>query len=83
MIILHVYYAETNSNHHSWIIQYSIFHKNFQRITGRKNNHSFIGSAKIHEYTADSCPTYGEFIIEAADQEPFVLDKITLFCKNS
>ena len=61
----------------------SIFHKNFQRINGRKDNHSFIGSAKIHECTADSCPAYGEFLIEAADQEPFVFDKIMLFCKNS
>ena len=37
----------------------SIFHRNFQRINGRKYNHSFIGIAKIHEYTADSCTTYG------------------------
>ena len=36
-----------------------IFHKNFQRINGGKDNHSFIGSAKIHKYTADSCTTYG------------------------
>ena len=35
----------------------SIFHKNFQRINGRKDSQSFIGSAKIHEYTADSCTT--------------------------
>ena len=35
----------------------SIFHKNFQRTNGRKDSHSFIGSAKIHEYTADSCTT--------------------------
>ena len=50
----------------------SIFHKNFQRTNGRKDSHSFIGSAKIHEE---------EFIIEAADQEPFVLGTKTLFCK--
>ena len=37
----------------------SIFHKNFQSINGRKDNHSFIGSAKIHEYTAYGCTTCG------------------------
>ena len=37
----------------------SIFHKKFQRINGRKENNSFIGNAKIHEYIADSCTTYG------------------------
>ena len=37
----------------------SIFHKIFQRINGHKDIHSFVGSAKIHEYTADSCTTYG------------------------
>ena len=37
----------------------SIFHKKFQRINGREENNSFIGNAKIHEYIADSCTTYG------------------------
>ena len=37
----------------------SIFHKNFQRINGRKDNHSFIGSVKTHEHTADSYTTNG------------------------
>ena len=37
----------------------SIFLKNFQRINGHKDNHSFIGCAKIHEYTADSCTANG------------------------
>ena len=37
----------------------SIFHKKFQRINGRKESNSFIGNAKIHEYIADSCTTYG------------------------
>ena len=37
--------------------QFSI--KKIQRINGRKDNHSIIGSTKINEYTADSCTTYG------------------------
>ena len=31
---------EKDCNHHSWIIQYSVFNKNFQRIYGHKVNNS-------------------------------------------
>ena len=62
----------------------SIFHKNLQRINGGKDNHSFIGSAKIHKYILlIAAPHMEGFIIEAADQELFVLDTKTLFCKIS
>ena len=54
---------------HGLIIQYLIFHKHFQRINGRKDNHSFIRSTKIHKYTADSCTTLEESIIEAATKK--------------
>ena len=66
-------------NYHSWNIQYSIFHKIFQRINGRKDNHSFIGSAKIHEYTGDNCTTYGGVYNRSSSyQEVFDLNTRTL-----
>ena len=57
---------------------------NFQRIDGRKDNHSFIGSAKIHAYTADSCTTYGRvYNRNSSYQEAFDLNTRNLFSKIS
>ena len=61
MFISHTFYAEKIIViiHHSWIIHYSIFYRNFQNIYRRKDNSSFIDNAKVNEYTADSYTTYG------------------------
>ena len=61
MFILHISYAEKKIViiHHSWIIQYSIFCSNFQKIYRRKDNSLFIDNEKVNEYTADSYITYG------------------------
>ena len=45
------------------------------------DNRSFTGSTKIHEYTADSCTTYGRVYIGSSFQEAFVLGTRTLFRK--
>ena len=60
MFISHTFYAEKIIViiHHAWIIQYSIFYRNFQNIYRRKDNSSFIDNAKVNEYTADSYTTY-------------------------
>ena len=73
---------EKKYNHHSWIIQYSVFHKKFQSINGLKDNYSFIGSTKIHEYTAGSCTTHVRVNNRSSYQEAFVLDTRTLFLQN-
>ena len=56
-------------NHHSLIIQYSIFHKNFQRIYGRKDNHSFIAVQKYMSILPIAAPHMEEIILEAATKK--------------
>ena len=58
----------------------SIFHKNFHRINGRKDNHSV---QKCMSILLIAPPHMEEFITEAVDQEPFVLDTKTLSSKIS
>ena len=72
MIIAYFLCCQKYFNYHSWITQYPIFHKNFQRIYGRNN--SFTGSTKVHEYTADSCTAYGSGHVRGSYQEAFALD---------
>ena len=60
--------------HHSWIIQYSIFNKNFQRIYGDKDNNSFIDNIKVHKYNVDICTTYGKVYTGSSYQEAFIPD---------
>ena len=72
MIILHSYYAGKNYNPHSWIIQYLIFHKHFQRINGRKDNHSFNNHSvqKNMSILLIVVPRMEGFIIQAATKKP-------------
>ena len=59
----------------------SVFHKNFQRIDGRKENHSFIGSAEYMSILLIAAPHIEEFIVRVYDEDAFALNTKTPFCQ--
>ena len=62
---------EKDCNHHSWIIQYSVFNKNFQRIYGHKVNNSLAIQLCIN---IPSIFTYGGVYTASNILEAFLLD---------
>ena len=70
-----------NYNHHLWIIQSQFFIKIFKELMDAKIVTHLYAVQKYMSILLIAAAHKGEFIIQAADQEPFVLGTKTLFCK--
>ena len=72
-----------NYNHHSWTIQTQFAIKIFKELMDAKTV-THLKAVQIYmSILLIAAPRKGEFIIETADKEPFVLHTKTLSCKIS